>query len=443
LRAQEKPHDAVSLSFVFLPLRTSQLLEMTAEQFMDEFLKDIRMQGHNAVSTRYLRSVLLDSRFGALEACTTSVCMKDLCRVVGTRFLVHGSLNSDSTSGLVIELHVVDAQGGFEVTSQTEFFKKNPSVLGAQVLDFTEKILQKVSSSLSVSKVVPGLLQLTEGGTLIAAQTPKKVEGEMIDTIGKKDTQDVNITNVSQIDTVVGNRGTDLSNSNLPQTINQSESISVDDSAIVSDTVKKVYATPDTMVLSENDKGDTIDSISNGTSAVDSSVSVNDSLTPMVRLTNTNSSEDHNDTNETKNNPTLVAQIQKAYDGRSNNSTRLSVSDQSTIIAQTIGPVVPSEALNSKPKITTHKKVRIASFGMVTLAGFMGGIITNEVVKKSLDDENALFDEYMKATAEQTEETYQKYLSQTDKTDIKIRQRSLLYALGVLGLTACTVSIRF
>jgi ferritin-like metal-binding protein YciE len=369
--------------------------------------------------------------------------MKNLCRVVGTRFLVHGSLDADSSSGLLIELRVVDAPSGFEITSQIESFKKNPSLLGAQVLDFTEKILQKVTAALSTGKVIQEPLQFMQSDTLITAQPVKKKPEQMINSIVPNDTQSVSRTGKLEIDTAGNGRNELAADNQQSQAIKQSQSNSFDDSTTVNNVVRNVNPIPDTLVNPGNNNVVIAKSISDGTDTVNNTVLLNDTQTSIVGLISTNSTEEHIDTNETESNPTIVAQVLKPDDGTSITSTKSSVSEQTTIIAQTVGPVAPSEALNSKPKGNSFKKLRIASFGIITMAGCIGGIITNGVIKKSLDEESALYKVYMKANAEQTEETYQRYVSQTDKTDAKIRQRSLLYALGVLGLTACTVSIRF
>jgi aryl-alcohol dehydrogenase-like predicted oxidoreductase len=107
------------------------------------------------------------------------------------------------------------------------------------------------------------------------------------------------------------------------------------------------------------------------------------------------------------------------------------------------GPSVPADALKRSNKSKILKRVRISGFGVVALSGFIGGIMTNNTVKKSLDDEKALFNRYMNANANQTRVTYQEYIDQTEKTDAKMRQRTFLYVLSGLGLAACGISFKF
>jgi hypothetical protein len=89
------------------------------------------------------------------------------------------------------------------------------------------------------------------------------------------------------------------------------------------------------------------------------------------------------------------------------------------------------------------KIVRISTFGTIAFAAFSGGIAINSLVKRSLDKEGMFYNDYMKADKYRADGAYQTYLLQTEETDARIRQRSFLYTLGVLGLAGGVISLKF
>ncbi|HEX2958277.1 MAG TPA: hypothetical protein VHO70_15690 [Chitinispirillaceae bacterium] len=379
--AQESLRVTKSLSFVFLPIQTTQLFQAESEQFMDEFIKVLRIRGHNAVSTRYLKSLLLDSRFGELEDCTTSVCMSQLVKVVGTRFLIRGSLLSDSSRMYVVNLTVVDVPNNRVLTEQKEIFATNPGISASQTAEFTDKILKSVDTALSATGVVVPVAsyQSTESTVI----QPVEMAEPIIDTIDEHS------------DSAGSAPGSADSTQNLiiDSLVEQTAEI-ISDSSLAKVKVDTADTDVNTLIISnpETDSG----------KALDTGVVVySENTTPP---------------------PSLSVPLQEY---------------------QTSGPGVPPEALKRENVRKRFKALRISTCGTIALAAFTGGIAINSSVKKSLDQEKVLFRDYMNADKNQTETTYQRYLSQTDKTDVKMRQRSFLYMLGVLGLAGCAISIKF
>lgn len=410
LVAQERSRDAAPLSFVFLPLRSTQQLEMSGEQFMDEVIKVIRMRGHNAVSTRYLRSVLMDSRFGELEACTTSVCMNKLVNQVGTRFVIHGSLYSDSSSDYIIELHIVDAPRNALISVQMESFDKNPESSGAKILDFTDRILSDVKKAVSNGIVQTPEIQQPAVDTVASVVQPDEVAPQQS---AETDTQEVvKATDAVQADAV--NALPDTWAEELPKEKQGSVPETGAGSTYVQATTENSESAPvltETPQLSQQEPG------------IIASVADVDTVEPA------------------KPDPAVSANIETSIDKSVVRSVPQEESSRPVLLAD--GPSVPADALKRSNKSKILKRVRISGFGVVALSGFIGGIMTNNTVKKSLDDEKALFNRYMNANANQTRVTYQEYIDQTEKTDAKMRQRTFLYVLSGLGLAACGISFKF
>jgi hypothetical protein len=378
--AQNISHASTSLSFVVLPLRTTQSLQMEGEQFLDEFIKVIRMQGHNAVSTRYLKSVFLDSRFGVLEACTTQVCMSQLVRLVGTRFLLHGSLSSDSGMDYVINLKIIDVPNNKILTEQCEHFTQKNGLSPALIEKFTNKVLNIVTATVIGSGGEPFAIQS-------AAERVETPHTDVVvppsDTVEKKSDSSTNVPGSAEVNQIlIVDSLVEHTSENLPDTskgLSNVDSVTIDSTNVLS--VKNI----------EKDSA----------RALDTTVELSVSTPPPVILT---------------------VPLQEY---------------------QSSGPTAPPEALKRENVRKKLKIVRVSTFGAIALAAFSGGIEINSLVKKSLGKEKVFFNDYMKADESRADAAYQAYLLQTEKTDARIRQRSFLYTLGLLGLAGCAVSLKF
>jgi hypothetical protein len=381
ISAQNVSQVATPLSFVFLPLRTTQSFQMEGEQFMDEFIKVLRMRGHNAVSTRYLKSVLLDSRFGVLEACTTQVCMSQLVRLVGTRILLHGSLYSDSTMDCIINLKVIDVPNDKVLTEQCERFTSKNGISSEQIDKFTEKIMNLVSKML-----------IGTGDESVAIE-PAAESSEI---------QHAEVA-VSVLDTVEKN--SDYSG-HAPGSAEATQNMIAD--SLVEQATENISATSNTPTL------------------------VDTAATKSENVLAINNHE--KDSGKVIDTVTLVHSV----------STPPQVSLKTPIQEyESSRPAAPPEALKRENVKKKLKIVRISTFGTIAFAAFSGGIAINSLVKRSLDKEGMFYNDYMKADKYRADGAYQTYLLQTEETDARIRQRSFLYTLGVLGLAGGVISLKF
>lgn len=383
--AQDLSREKAPLSFVFLPLRASQLHQMEVEQFMDEFIKVLRMRGHNAVSTRYLKSVLLDSRLGELDACTTQVCMSQLVRLLGTRFLIHGSLQIDSSMTYVVNVKVIDVPNNAVVTIQQDNFTKNPGISATKTAEFTDKILSSVNDALIGAVGLP-VTNLLSNESVVSQNTGMEVPSP--DTIEKFSDSSGHVPDPAE--------GTQ--NMIVDSLVEQTTEIVSDSSTILSMVDTSVVDTANTLVISNHDNDSGVDS-----------AKVLDTATVVLSVSPP---------------PTVSLTIPE-------------------LKYQSDGPAAPPEALKRENVRKKLKIVRISTFGTITLAAFSGGIVINSAVRKSLDKEKVFFNTYMQADEHQADAAYQTYFSQTEKTDAKMRQRSFLYTLGMLGLAGGVISFKF
>ncbi|MBN1601429.1 MAG: hypothetical protein JW915_07460 [Chitinispirillaceae bacterium] len=424
LIAQERSRDTAPLSFVFLPLRSTQQLDATCEQFMDEVINVIRMRGHNAVSTRYLRSIILDSRFGSLEACTTSACMTELVKQVGTRYVMHGTLYSDSSSELVVELHIVDVPANALISVQMDSFNKNLQESAAEIREFTDRILSDAKKSEAKGGVSGQTIQNSSSGTTASAVSSGD-QPEVSDSQGSPETADTAGTDA--VNSLPDSWAQDLPEAQQPQPVEPLEQ-SVQSPAVErvgqsGSLVQEVPATDDVTMQVESE---TLEPVQQ-----DSSIAVSSSDVEVVELADADTLESADSVAQA----TAVAET--SVDTGSEN-------EQSSPLAfQAEGPSVPTGALKKDNRTKISKRIRITGFGVAALCGITGGIVTNSKVKENLKDEKVLFKNYMNASAEQTGVAYQQYINKTEKTDKKMQQRNLLYVLSGLGLAACGISIKF
>ncbi len=378
--AQDLSRDKTPLSFVFLPLRASQLYQVEVEQFMDEFINELRMRGHNAVSTRYLKSVLLDSRLGELDACTTQVCMSQLVRLVGTRFLIHGSLDLDSSMMYIVNVKVIDVPNNVVVTVQQDNFPKNPGITAIRTAEFTDKILKSIDSTLLKSN---GAHIESTAAAESSVTRPADIGLPSPDTIATSSDSSVSAPESTEI----------VQNLIIDSLVEQVTERVSDSSVILSqaDTVETDTATD--VIISNQEKD-----------------SINDADTAKVSLSVSA--------------PTVSLTVpQPEY--------------------QSSGPAAPPEALKRENVRRKLKIARVSTFGTIALAAFAGGIVINSSVRKSLDKEKVFFNDYMQADEHQADAAYQAYLLQTEKTDARMRQRSFLYTLSALGLAGGVISFKF
>jgi hypothetical protein len=358
---------------------------MEREQFMDEFIRVLRMRGHNAVSTRYLKSLLLDSRFGELEACTTDVCMSQIIKLVGARFLIHGSLDYDTSSACVVKLTIIDVPFNRQLIEKKTSFAKKTGMSVPQIVEFADSILSNVSMMLSAITGVISVVDVQSKDSSI--MEPVEITEP---SAGKKDDLSDSAGRFCGPTEVTENLIIDSLTEQAPE--------------VASDT-SLAY-----------DMSDTTDTATD-----------NDTVNTFVSSSDEADSTKHVDT---------VMQVNTI-------STSVPLSLSAPQDYKLSGPAAPPEALQRENTRKKFKILRISTCGISALAAFTGGMVINSSVRKSLDKEKMLFNDYMRADKNQTENRYQVYLSQTEKTDVKVQQRSFLYVLGLLGLTGCAISIKF
>ena len=427
LTAQERARGTAPLSFVFLPLRSTPHLNETCEQFMDEVIKVIRMRGHNAVSTRYLRSVMLDSRFGPLESCTTSVCMTDLVKQVGTRYVMHGTLYSDSSSELVVELHIVDVPANALISVQMDSFNKNVQESAAEILEFTDRILNdakksEAKSGVSVQNLQPSVLDSTipaasSGGQPLATYIEEN--GNNADTSG---TDAVN----NLPDSWAQSGSEEGQQQSVEPFAQHAQSPAEERLGLSGGVVQEAAGKTETDVTPLQVESETLQPVQQ-----DSSVAVLSSDVEVVESVDADTVQSSS------------AVVDEASVMETPVETGSESESAAPVVFQEEGPPVPKGALKKDNRSQILKRVRIVGFGAAALCGLAGGIVANSKVKKNLKDEKVLFSNYMNASAEQTGVTYQQYIDKTEKTDKKMQQRTLLYVLSGLGLAACGISIKF
>lgn len=423
LIAQERSRDTAPLSFVFLPLRSTQQLDETCEQFMDEVIKVIRMRGHNAVSTRYLRSVMLDSRFGPLEACTTSACMTDLVKQVGTRYVMHGTLYSDSSSELVVEMHIVDVPANALISVQMDSFNKNIQESGAEIREFTDRIL----SDAKKSDVKGGAsVQTLQHSSLETTASAVSSGDQPLTSDIQESAKNADTTSTEAVNNLPDSWAQDLAGEKQPEPVEHLEQ-SVQSSAEerVGQSGSVVQEAPDPNVTIQ-EESETLQPV-----LQDSSVAVSSDDVEAVE------SVDVDIVESTSSVAQAVAVAETSADAGSGSES------SSPLVFQAEGPSVPIRALKKDNRSKIFKRIRITGFGAAALCGLAGGIVTNSKVKKNLKDENVLFRNYMNASAEQTGIAYKHYIDETEKTDKKMQQRNLLYVLSGIGLAACGISFKF
>jgi hypothetical protein len=358
---------------------------MEVEQFMDECINVLRLRGHNAVSTRYLKSVILDSRLGELDACTTQVCMSQLVRLVGTRFLIHGSLYLDSSMMYVVNVKVIDVPKNSVVTILQDNFPKNPGITAVKTAEFTDKILNSVKAALNGTGRLP----------VVAASDSSVIENAAIKTSEVVVSAPETVEVIADTSDSVSGSSSEVNKTMIVDSLVDQPSENVSDTSAIHTLTDTVAADSSSMVVVISQE------IDSGIAPDTSNVVLAVSAPPPVSLT---------------------IPLQEY---------------------QTSGPAAPPEALKRENVRKKLKVIRIATFGTIALAAFSGGIVINSSVKKGLEKEKTFFSDYMQADEKGADAAYQAYLQQTEKTDARMRQRSFLYTLSVLGLAGGIISFKF
>ncbi len=86
---------------------------------------------------------------------------------------------------------------------------------------------------------------------------------------------------------------------------------------------------------------------------------------------------------------------------------------------------------------------RLLVFGNTALAGLIGGLVMNDLVKKGLNKEAELYLRHENADREHLVATYESYKRQTEKTDRDARIRNAMYAVSGVCAVGFSISLFF